>query len=165
MASLTDFGDNGQKVIKLLATNLGLAATNDLINAGAEAYAAGATDAQILDVLFNNSVVQAAQPKLGPNYSNTAFVTQLITNIVGPVVVDATVKAGWVTKYVAELDVAGAFASRGAFAAYLDGVFKPATAPAAGTDESLVSLGLENRWEASAYYAQQPAAATRLRIT
>ncbi|MFA6310851.1 MAG: calcium-binding protein [Sterolibacterium sp.] len=168
MAYLTDFSTNGQKTVKLLATNLGIAATNDLVTAGAAAYAAGATDAQILDVLFANAVVQGKQPKLGSNYSDTAFVTQLLDNILGAVTVDATVKAGWVTTYAAELTAgitAGTYASRGAFAVYLNGVFLPATAPAAGTPEALVFAGLENRWEVSAAYAQSSSGASFTSMT
>lgn len=71
--------------------------------------------------------VLGSYPKLGSNYSNTAFVTQLVSIIVGPTT-SATMtasKVAWITKYLAELGTAEKYPSRGAFVVTLNDAFNP----------------------------------------
>jgi len=153
---LGELSCNAQKIVKLLAATFGMAATTDLVGAGATAYSAGVSDSLLLNVLLNSTPVLATYPKLGANYSDSAFVTQLISNVVGPTT-SATMtasKAVWVKQYTADLGIAGRYSGRGAFAAMIIGIFNPPIALSGSSDAARVSQGIRNRIEASAYFAQ-----------
>jgi len=158
---------DAQKIVKLLAMDFGIAATTDLVTVGAAAYSAGVTDAVLLNVLLNSAPVLAAYPKLGANYSDSAFVTQLINNIVGPTTsaTMAASKAAWVKQYLTELGVAGKYASRGAFVVMVNDVFNPPVTLVGNNDFVRVSQGIHNRIEASAFYAQTSAGAVFASMT
>ena len=164
---LSRLSDYAQSIVKLLAIDFGVGSTNDLVNAGVSAYAAGASDAMILNILFDNAAIASSYPKLGSLYSDSAFVTQLINIIIGPVSSStmAKSKSAWIAQYVAELGVAGAYASRGAFAVYLNSRFNPLTTLASGSDAYRVQQGILNRYEAAAYFSQSAYGSTFTSMT
>jgi len=153
MSYLLNLSANAQKIVKMFAFAFDSSITRDIVAAGADALNNGVTTGQMLQKLFDSSVVQSGgYSSYGQGATNQAFLATLISNISAGTNVSASYQQSLVAAFTPYL---GVFATRGDFAAALMNVLDNLST----TDTNLLALKnvYANRAEAGGFYAQSTA--------
>lgn len=114
MAVIDNYGPNEQAIIELFSAVFNKAPTPDLIAAGADALASGASQADLLNLLFNAPQVPVTAYKA--TAPTNSFVSTLVDNLTAGSSISAATKDQWIGILSSEVNN---FGSRGEFAATL----------------------------------------------
>lgn len=114
MAVIDNYGPNEQAIIELFSAVFNKAPTPDLIAAGADALASGASQADLLNLLFSAPQVPVTNYKASA--PTNSFVSTLVDNLTAGSSISAATKDQWIAILSSEVDN---FGSRGEFAATL----------------------------------------------
>jgi hypothetical protein len=155
MAAIDAFTPAEISVIRMFASAFRGAPTADLIARFAAARPHGVTAAQQLDFLIDNTLAGSPFTAMAPGSSHATFAAALVDTLTFSTSISAATKAFWAAELASSV---GAFASRGAFTAWVIDL----VIDYAGNDADLRALKAEvtERTETAAAFALSPSGAT-----